>query len=243
MWSFGHFLFIISPFVLTILLHKYTKNLEQEQKRKIGIYLSIFAIMILAARNIEIWIRNDFHFDHELLPLQVCHFANFVLLYAFYKRNEVAFSLAFTLNLLAAFLSILFADGLENYTTILNARGFAYIVGHILIVVITLWAFLNDFIFIKLKTLYKTILFVEGMIFFSIFVNNIMYLVYGKYSNYFYTEHPESGTPLEWGFNFGKEYIYGFFKINYVYVISLMILFPLVTYILYQIAKLFKRAE
>ena len=64
-----------------------------------------------------------------------------------------------------------------------------------------------------------------------------------KWLKQFYTEHPESGTPLEWGWNWGKEYTYGDFKINYIYVIVTMLLFPLVTYLLYLVAKQFKKAE
>jgi hypothetical protein len=243
MWSFGHILFMLAPFVFTLILHKSTRGMTQEKKRQVGIYLSIVAILILVARNLEIWIKNDFSFDHEILPLQVCHFANFVLLWAFWKKSDVAFSLAFTLNLLAAFLSIVFADGLENYTSILNARGFAYIFGHIIIVVITLWAFLNDFIFISLKSYIQSLIAVELMIVLSIFINNGMYALYGKYSNYFYTEHPESGTPLEWGFHLGKEYVYGSFKINYIYILMLMIVFPMVTFVLYNVAKQFGKAK
>ena len=243
MWSFGHILFIISPFIFTYILHKATMNLNQDQKREVGINLSIIAIGILLARNVEIFIRNDYQFDVELVPLQVCHFANFVLLYSFWRRSDVGFALAFCLNLLAAFVSIVFADGLANYTSILNTRGVAYILGHIIIVVITVWAFLNDFIYIKKRTLYLTVLVVEVMIVLSVFINNLMYRLSGTYSNYFYTEHPESGTPLEWGWNWGKEYTYGDFKINYIYVIVTMLLFPLVTYLLYLVAKQFKKAE
>lgn len=243
MWSFGHILFIISPIIFTVVLHYSFKNKTQEEKRKIGMILSIIAILILVARNLEIWIRKDFGFDHEIVPLQVCHFANFVLLYAFWKKSDVAFSLSFTLNLLAAFLSILFADGLENYSSILNARGFAYIFGHIIIVVIILWAFLNDFIFIKFKTWIKTVITVEIMIVLSLLINNLMYVIYGKYSNYFYTEHPEGGTPLEWPWHWGNEFVYGTFKIHYVYIATLMIIFPLVTFILYLVAAKFGKAE
>lgn len=243
MWSFGHILFILSPIVGTYLLHKATKNLNQDQKREVGINLSIIAIGILLSRNVEIFIRNEYQFDHELLPLQVCHFANFVLLYSFWKKSDLGFALAFCLNLLAAFVSIVFADGLANYSSILNVRGFAYIAGHAIIVVITAWAFLNDFVFITKKTLYRMFILVEIMIILSVFINNLIYALHGTYSNYFYTEHPESGTPLEWMWNWGKEYTYGSFKVNYIYVLCMMILFVIVTYIWYKIAKAFKKAE
>ena len=243
MWSFGHYMFLLSPFVFTYLLHKVTVNLTQEQKREVGIYLSVVVVGLLISRNVSIFISSDYQFNFELIPFQVCHFANIVLLYSFWKRSDVAFTLAFCLNLIAAFLSILFADGLEAYANILSVKGVAYIVGHMLIVVITAWAFLNDFIFIKIKTLYKTIIVVEIMIISSVIINNIMYQINGIYSNYFYTVVPAHGTPLEWWFNVGKDYAYGDFRINYIYILGLMVLFPLVTYIMYRVAKLFKKAE
>lgn len=241
MWSLGHILMIVAPFIITAILHYAYIDKTWEEKRKIGMVLSMIAIHILILRNLEIFIKNGYMFDHELLPLQVCHFANFVLYYAFWKNSKVAFSMVFTLNMLVAFLSVVFADGLANYTTILNFRGFAYISGHIIIVVITMWAFLNGFIHISKKAFIKTVYVVNIMIIISLFVNNFMYLIYGKYSNYFYTEHPEGGTPLEWFFDWGKEFTYGFFKINYFYVICMLVFFPLVAYLFYLLSKVLNR--
>lgn len=243
MWSLGHFVFILSPFITLVLLQYFTKDKSQEEKRKIGIILSVIMIILLLSRNIEIFIRADLRFNHELLPLQVCHFANFILLYAFWKKSNVAFSFAFTLNLVAAMISIVFANGLENYDTIITARGIAYIFGHILIVSTTLWAFCNDFVFIKLKTYLRTVLAVEIMLVAALFVNNFIYLVSGKYSNYFYITKPEMGTPLETIYNLGQEYMYSYFKVNYLYAFILMLSFPLVMFMVYLTAKLFKKAE
>ena len=229
MWSFGHYAFLASPIVFTALLHYLTRNLTQDQKRTVGIYLSIAAIVILLLRNIEIWVRDDYAFSFELVPLQVCHFANFVLLYAFLKRSDTAFSLAFTLNLAAAYVSILFADGLENYSTLINFRGFAYIVGHALIVVITVWAFMNNFIFITTRTYLKTVLTVGILYITSILINNLFGVWFGSRANYFYTEHPEKGTPLETFWDMGKLYSYGWFEINYIYLLLTMLLGAVIT--------------
>lgn len=242
MWSFGHLLFIVSPIIFTVILQYFSKNKTMEQKQKIGIILSIIAIIILILRNIEIWVKKDYQFHYELVPLQICHFANFVLLYAFWKKSDVSFTMAFTLNLLAAFMSIVFADSLANYSTILTFRGFAYIFGHILIVVITIWAFMNDFIRISWKNYLRTIAVIEIMVLSSVIINNLMYIMSGKYSNYFYTEHPEKGTPLEWFFDWGKEFVYGSFKVNYFYVICMMVAYIISTYLVYNIAKLFNKA-
>lgn len=243
MWSFGHIVFILSPFTITYLLHLITRKLNHEQKRKVGIYLSLVAVGILVARNVDFFLHRGRVFDYELVPLQVCHFANLVLLYSFMRRSKVGFSLAFCLNLIAAFLSIIFADGLANYGNILDVRPMAYIIGHVLIVVITAWAFFNDFVFVKFRTFVYTVIVVEIMVILSVIINNLFYLINGEYANYFYTLFPEKGTPLEWWYNIFPTYQFGDFILNIFYVLGLMVLFPLVAYIMYIIAKLFNKAE
>lgn len=241
MWSLGHYIFMVSPIIATIILHYSAKHLEHEKKRKLGIILSWIAVHVLILRNLEIWINSGYQFNVELVPLQVCHFANFVLLYAFMKDSKPAFGLAFTLNLVAAFVSILFADSLANYSTILTLRGMAYIVGHILIVVIAAWAYMNNFILMDLKTYIKTLK-VTGVLYFSsILVNNFFGIVTGQYSNYFYTNHPERGTPLEWFWNMGTEVDLAGFKFNIVYIIGTAIFGFIITLMVYGFAQIFKK--
>jgi len=105
----------------------------------------------LIARNIEIFIVDGYKFSGELLPLQICHFANFILLYAFLKRDQSFFALAFCLNLPAALLSIVYANSLTNYETMCSIRAQAYLWGHMLIVGITFWAYLVNIIKIDRK--------------------------------------------------------------------------------------------
>lgn len=241
MWSLGHLIFIVSPIIMTYVLYVLTKNQTMEKKRTIGIYLSIIAVVLLLLRNYEIWMNGDYSYNHEMVPLQICHLANFILLFAFWKRSNTAFTLAYTLNLITAFLSIIFADSLANYSNILTYRGIAYIVGHILIVVIIGWAFINNFIDLRIKTFLKSLFVIQLLVVASVVINNLMYLINGKYPNYFYTDHPEKGTPLETVFNFGQQYIYGFFKVNYVYVISMLIAFSLISYVLYVGGKSLKK--
>lgn len=243
MWSFGHLMFILSPVLLTVIFYYAFKNKSYEEKRKIGIKLSWIAIHILFLRNIEILISSGYKFDIELLPLQVCHFANFVLLYAFIKDSKPAFGLAFTINLAAAFVSILFADSLANYSNILLFRGQAYIWGHMLIVALSAWAFISNFVVMDKKTYIQTLK-VSGILFgASLFINNAFGIFTDKYSNYFYTNHPEKGTPLEWFWDWGTELDIAGFKINIVYIIGTMILGFVVTLIMYGIAKAFKKDE
>jgi uncharacterized membrane protein YwaF len=228
MWSLGHYLFLLSPFVGIILLYQLTKSNDPEKNRRIGLILSMIAVVILLLRNIEIFVSNGYAFDIELIPLQVCHFANIVLLLAFLTKKQSLYNFALILNLPAAFVSILFANSLANYSTILTFRGFAYIFGHFLLVVIPVWAYMIGFIKLNKKTLIETFKIVSILYLASIFVNNLMYLLFGQYANYFYTLKPENGTPLEMFYNWGQTVILSNgFKFNILYLI-LTALFGLV---------------
>lgn len=220
MWSLGHYLFLITPFVGIILLYQLTKSYDQKKNRRIGLILSIVAVMILILRNIEIFVYSGYAFDVEILPLQVCHFANIVLLLAFLSKKQSLFNFALLLNLPAAFVSILFANSLANYSTILTFRGFAYIFGHILLVVIPVWAYMVGFIKLNKKTLIETIKIVSILYLVSIMINNVIYLLFGQYANYFYTLKPENGTPLEMFYDLGQTVVLSNgFKFNILYLI------------------------
>lgn len=220
MWSLGHYLFLITPFVGIILLYQLTKSYDQKKNRRIGLILSIVAVMILIFRNIEIFVNSGYAFDVEILPLQVCHFANIVLLLAFLSKKQSLFNFALLLNLPAAFVSILFANSLANYSTILTFRGFAYIFGHILLVVIPVWAYMVGFIKLNKKTLIETIKIVSILYLVSIMINNVIYLLFGQYANYFYTLKPENGTPLEMFYDLGQTVVLSNgFKFNILYLI------------------------
>lgn len=224
MWSAFHIVFILSPFIFSILMYIYTRKYNYEKNRKIGIILSIICIVFLALRNIEIAINSD-GFNPEILPLQICHFANFVLLIAFLRDSKPMFATAFCFNLPCAFLSIVFANSLENYSTILNFRGIAYIFGHMLIVGITIWALLVGFMNLTKKDLYKGISFVLILFVLSVPINNLLNDLLPQYTaNYFYTIKPESGTPLEDMYNLGKVISVVGIEFNLVYIILDLIL-------------------
>jgi uncharacterized membrane protein YwaF len=213
------------------------RNKTYEEKRKIGVILSIIAIIILILRNIEIYVKNGYVPNEELIPLQICHFANFVLLFAFLKDNKVLFALAFCLNLPAAMMSIIFANGLENYSTLLNFRGMAYLWGHMLIVAMTLWAVASGFVKITKKTLGKTMMLMVFLYVIGLVINNIFNVLFGFHANYFYTLKPENGTPLELFFNWGKMYIIGWFKINPIYMILTSLLGGIIVFGFYGMYK------
>ncbi len=237
MWSWFHYLFIASPFIFAVILFFVFKKKTYEEKRKIGVILSIIAIIILILRNIEIYVKSGYIPNEELIPLQICHFANFVLLFAFLKDNKVLFALAFCLNLPAAMMSIIFANSLENYSTLLNFRGMAYLWGHMLIVAMTLWAVANGFVKITKKTLGQTMVLMMILYLVGLVVNNIFNTLFGFNANYFYTLKPENGTPLELFFNWGKMYVIGWFKVNPIYMILTSLLGGIIVFGFYGLYK------
>lgn len=244
MWGVGHYIFLIAPFIITIVLHVSTKKKTYKFKQNLGIILSVIAVIILLLRNIEIYFTHGQVFDYELLPLQICHFANFVLLYAFMTDSKSFFGLAVLFNLPMAFLSILFANSLENYATILTLRGGAYIIGHILIVVITIWAYLNGFVKLNKKVLGQTMSIVLVLYILGLVMNNVMLLTTGEASNYFYATRPEHGTPLELFFHWGVEYnLWDMFILNPIYLILMASLGLMTITVSYIILKLFQKKD
>lgn len=233
LWSGLHYFMILSPFALTVLLYLTLKDKTDKTKQIVGIVLSSIACALLLARNIEIFINNNYQFHYEIVPIQNCHFANFVLLYAFIKRSDAAFGFAFLYNMILAYLSLVFADGLENYTNILTARGQAYIWGHILLVLIPLYAYVIGFIKLNYKQFFRIIGVTAGLYVISLFINNFFNIVLNQPANYFYTAHPEAGTPLDFFYNLGVVRYIGAFEFNLMYMISLMLFGSLVISMFY----------
>lgn len=242
MWSAFHIAFILSPFVVAFILLILTRKHDYEKNRKLGVILSIICIVILLLRNIEILVKSG-GFDPEIIPLQICHFANFVLLFAFLKDNKSMFATAFCFNLPCAFLSIVFANSLENYQTILNFRGLAYIFGHMLIVSITIWSLLVGFLTLTSKDLLKGLIFILSLFILSVPINNVINdLVPNHTANYFYSIVPESGTPLEDMYKLGKVISVAGLEFNLVYLLLTLVLGIVVYSCFYFLVKLLNRS-
>ena len=207
MWGWMHIVFIISPFLLTTILVLTTYKAQYKTKRIVGIILAVIMILLLLARNIEIMVKNGGHLEPEVIPLQICHFANFVILFAFIFNNQTLHGLSFCLNLPAALMSIIFANSLTNYSS-WSVRGVVYLLGHMLIVGTILWAFLVDMIKIRPKTFLKTIILMVAIYVISIPINNLLNMAFypEHFANYFYSLKPEEGTPLGLFFDLGTNY-------------------------------------
>lgn len=224
MWSALHYFMMIMPVVFAVVLFLVSKNKTKEQKLKLGTILSAVMIVMLVLRNVE-YIVVGKKMTPELIPLQICHFANFVLLYAFLKDSKASFLIAFAFNLPAAYMSLVFANGLEGYETILNFRGFAYIFGHIGIAALALWGFLENLITSNKRDFFRGAIILTILFFISIPINSLNDKLMPDYtSNYFYSITPEAGTPLEMFYSWGNPKVILGMNINAVYILFTLLL-------------------
>jgi hypothetical protein len=171
-------------------------------------------------RNLEIFINSGFTIEPEIIPIQICHFANFVLLFAYILNNKTLHIVSFCFNLPFAFMSILFANSLENYTSLITWRATAYIWGHMLIVGMTIWALLVGTIKVDKKAFLNGIIFIMTLFILSVPINSIFNKIMpGFISNYFYTYLPEEGTPLDLAYSFGKPVNILGMEVNIIYIL------------------------
>lgn len=194
-------------------------------------------VLILLAR--QIYIFNEDGWTPEVFPFQVCHFANIVMLIVALNKNlRIIGAIAWTLNFPAGLSSVIFADGLENYSNVLNIQGLAYISGHMLIVTAGLYLLLIKMIKIDRKALVKAYQVLVGLYLLSVIVNNWFVDIFGEKSNYFYTYIPEKGTPLENLFNLGSNLTVLGITFNPIYLLALGLVGAAVMYIMFLLSKL-----
>lgn len=234
MWSFWHFLLMLSPAIVIVPLYFILRNRSYKTKYIVGIVIGVISLLILLIRNIDIYLRNGF--DPEIIPIQVCHFGNIMVFIALVFRSKVATSILWSLNMLAAFSSLVFADSLANYSNVLSIRAQAYIWGHLFIVVGALYAVCLKIVRID----FKSFMIGLGVLFIllipAIILNSYFRDVLGKGINYFYI-YDSKGVPFEFLY-IGERAKYGWFTINWIYTISLISIFGIVMYGIYNLQKL-----
>lgn len=238
MFGLIHIIFMISPIIFVVVFQLISYKKSTRFKLNLGVVVSIIAIIILILRNTEIFFTNGRKFEAELIPLQICHIANFVLLLAFFFNKKSLFTILFTFFLPTAIVATIFANSLTNYSSILNFRAGAYIFGHSLIIALVVHAMINDFIKVNIKQLLKTLGILVVMYVSIHLINNI--LMWFKLSpNYFYTIRPESGTPLGIFYKLGTQFKTQYFDINPIYLLTVLILGFIVIFCFYGLLRLY----
>ena len=184
LWSFWHFLYILSPVIISTIIYLSIIKSTNRTKNIIGYVLGIISILILVIRNIDIFIREGI--GVEVIPLQVCHIGSLVAGLALLFRKKWLIATAFCFNLIPAFLAMVFADALVNYDTLLKIRPQTYIWGHILIIVCSLYGVFVYKPKLEKKDLFNSLIFVGLLAITAIICNSLFRTLFSWEPNYFY---------------------------------------------------------
>lgn len=234
MWSIIHFLYILSPFIMFVILMFSLKKASEKTKYIVGIIIGAISILIIIVRNIDIFVRSGW--GVEVIPLQVCHIGSIIVGLALILKKKWLLLVSFCFNMIPAILAMVFADSLANYDTLLKIRPQTYIWGHIFIVVGALYGmFMYNNKFEK-RDLFTSLIFVGICLVFAILCNNTFRLWFNWEPNYFYLFNYK-GTPLKFLYNAVSTSKYGWFEINWLYTITLIVVFVIVYIGLYFGAK------
>ena len=234
LWSFWHFLYILSPVIISTIIYLSIIKSTNRTKNIIGYVLGIISILILVIRNIDIFIREGI--GVEVIPLQVCHIGSLVAGLALLFRKKWLIATAFCFNLIPAFLAMVFADALVNYDTLLKIRPQTYIWGHILIIVCSLYGVFVYKPKLEKKDLFNSLIFVGLLAITAIICNSLFRTLFSWEPNYFYLFNYE-GTPLKFLYNLFPSSIYGWFEINWFYTITLLVFFLCVFVFMFYLSK------
>lgn len=235
MWSIWHILYILSPVIIMTILYLLLRKKSYKTRYIVGIVIGVISLSILIMRNIDIYLT--YGFDPEIIPLQVCHFGNIMVFISLVFRSKISTSILWSLNLIAAFSSLIFADALEGYATIWCIRAQAYIWGHLFIVIGALYAVMLKIVRIDFKSFLWGIGVIILLLIPSIILNSYFNDVLNYNVNYFYIYNSD-GVPFEFMY-IGERMKYNWFTINWNYTILIVMTFSAILYIIYNIQKLF----
>lgn len=235
MWSIWHILYIFSSFIIFGIIYFLVKDKSNKIKNITGYVLGGISIFIIVIRNIDIYVRSGM--DLEVIPLQVCHIGSIIAGLALISKKKWITITLICFNLIPAILAMVFADSLANYDTLLKIRPQTYVWGHIFIVVCALYSlFVHKPKFTK-KDLIKSLIFVGIMCLTAVICNSLFRELFEWEANYFYLFNYK-GTPLKFLYNAFPSSVYGWFEINWFYVIVLLLFFLCVYIGLYFLSKL-----
>ena len=235
MWSIWHYLYLLSPFAIFAALYFALKDKSDKVKNTAAIILGAISLFIIIIRNVDIFLRNGM--DLEVIPLQVCHVGSIVTGLALIFRKRWLLLTSFCFNMTPAFLAMVFADSLANYDTLLAIRPQTYVWGHIFIIVCALYGILiykPRFVSRDVKISLSVI---SGILITAIICNSALRLIDGWEPNYFYL-YNYKGTPLKFLYDAFPTTTIGWFSINILYVLVLVLVFVAVYFALFYLAKL-----
>ena len=215
--SWWHGLYIIAPIIITLILYFLLRKRSYTTRYIIGVIIGIASLGVLIMRNVDIYMHNGF--DPEIIPLQVCHFGNIMVFLALVFKSKTATAVSFSLNMIWAFVSHIEAQSLSHYNDVFSIRAQAYIWGHMLIVIGSLYAVLLKIVRIKWKDFGFGCIVIIALLIPSIIMNSYFNdFRAGEFNhiNYFYIYDSE-GVPFEFLYGIVDRSKYGWFTIDWVY--------------------------
>lgn len=235
LWSFGHIFYILSSFLIFVLIYFLVRKRSERTKYIVGAVLGGISLSIIIIRNVDIYVRSGW--DLEVIPLQACHIGSIVTGLALILKKKWLIATSFCFNMIPAILAMVFAQSLANYDTILKIRPQTYIWGHIFIVVCALYGIFVFLPKLTKKDLFYSIAFVGSASLVAILCNSLFRVWFEWKPNYFYL-YDYKGTPLKFLYNVLPTSTYGWFSINWFYTIVLFAVFIGVFVGLFFLAKL-----
>ena len=234
MWSAGHYLLMLAPALIMTALYFLLRERSDKVKYFVGVVIGIISLGILLLRNIDIYLSEGF--CPGIIPLQVCHFGNIMVFVALVFRSKTAASIAWCLNMIAAFGSLIVADDLADYMTIWAIRPQTYIWGHIFIVLGALYTVIMKIVRIDLRSFFCGVAVLFALLMPAIILNSYFNDVCGLDCNYFYIYNSD-GVPFE-PLYIGERAQYGWFTINWTYTILVVVLAFAVMFAIFNIQRL-----
>ncbi len=238
LWSIWHILYMISPFLIFSTIYLLIRKHSDKSKNLVGTVLGVISVFILIVRNVDIYVRSGW--GTEVIPLQVCHIGSLIAGFALIFKKKWLIATSFCFHLIPAFLAMVFADALVNYDTLLRIRPQTYIWGHIFIVVCALYGVLVYLPKLTQRDLLYSIIFIGSMSITAMLCNSALRVLLDWEPNYFYLYNYQ-GTPLKFLYEAAPTSTYGWFSINWLYTITLFVVFVVVFITLFFVARLIVR--
>ena len=235
LWSVWHILYMLSPFIIFAGIYFLVNKRSDKTKNIVAMALGIASVLVLVVRNIDIFARSGW--DLEVIPLQVCHIGSLVAGLALIFKRKWLLLTSFCFNMIPAFLAMVFADSLTNYDTLFKIRPQTYVWGHILIIVCALYGILIFLPKFTYRDLLHSISFVGATSVVAIVCNSAFRVALGWEPNYFYL-YNHKGTPLKFLYEALPTSHYGWFSINWLYTITLFLVFIAVFVGLFFVTRL-----
>lgn len=243
LWTWYHFLYILSPFIAVTGLYFIFRRKPEKTKWSVALVLAIINVVNQLVRIVYLIVSTG-KMHPEMIPLSACHFANFIFLIAVLTKKQAWYNLAWCVNLPFGYMAIIFASPLAAYSTILGVLPMCYILGHFFLTVSILYVFVIGITKFDKKSFARAMVYAFTWIVVCIGANLVYNAISnGEYgtANYMYFTKAESGTPLTILFDLGKNYAIGNITINPVYIISVIIVGLAIFFIFYMLHQGLKK--